>query len=135
LSPPCANRIRNRVPARVGGTSTKAATVKELVNELVKFAQANEQVASKTLEGGLRVFAYPYELGVVVGLGYGADQAYRVRASVMLRTRASDIERFGAWLPARFADGGVYVLRHLRQRPAPGSALSEHELSVALELF
>ena len=109
--------------------------MEELLRQLVNAARTSEEVASSTLDSGMNLFAYPHQDGVVVGLGYRPDLAHLVRAESVLRTRANDIERFGAWLPALFNDGSWYVVRQVPQLAEHGPVLSEHELMTAQELL
>jgi len=85
-------------------------------------AQAREQdrVLSRALEDGVELLAYPLAGdGVLVGLGLGPARAERLDTGALLRRRGLRMDRAGHWLPARFEDGSVFVLRRWPQASGP----------------
>ena len=111
--------------------------MKANLNQLCQHACQKQIVVMNSSENGLQVFAYPVESGVVLGLGYGRDLAHRVNAEKLLQMRSQNMARYGTWLPARFADGSIYVLRRLSFDSHKGGNMDvgEDDLEKAQELF
>lgn len=85
----------------------------------------------QSLPDGMQLLAYPTPDGALVALGFERAAAHRVRAETVLRKRAEQLPRFGAWLPAMLHDGSWYVVR----RVPDGAALAVEQLQVARELL
>lgn len=81
----------------------------EMLKELVETARREDAVASKALGNDLTLLVYPASEGMLVALGYSGEHAYRAPASEVVRKRSENLRRYGNWLPAMFADGGIYV--------------------------
>lgn len=79
--------------------------------QLARRAHEERVVAAHTLDNGMRLLVYPLQEGLIVGVGFDRDQAYRVPPESPLRRRSMHPSRFGAWLPAMFADGSLYAVR------------------------
>ncbi|MBJ7311927.1 hypothetical protein ACFOLJ_03100 [Rugamonas sp. CCM 8940] len=112
--------------------------MEELLMHLAGTARREGGVASQQLDNGMELLVYPLEEGgALVGLGYERDGAGQVRAEQVLRRRAQDMARLGAWLPALFADGSWYLLRRLPNASLDGATplLSHDELAAAEELL
>ena len=108
--------------------------LQELLVELLTRADNEKSVAVVSLADGIQMLAYPMETGMLVGVGLEGEAAARLDPSGMLHRRASDMARFGHWLPAQLKDGAWYVLRRLPLYPA-GGALDERDLEAAAELL
>jgi hypothetical protein len=122
------------VPADPGPTFIETGIMEELLTQMANTARSTQDVVDTALEDGMHLLVYPYEQGLLVGLGYGADQAHRVDMTTVLRVRGQHLERVGAWLPARFADGSAYVVRRVPDA-GDGPVLSEQELMAGRELL
>lgn len=111
--------------------------MEQLVVQLVKRACAEQVVTSSKLANGMQLLAYPLAAGVLIAIGLERDLAYRINAESLLRKRSADPARFGAWLPALFADGSCYVVRRLLHfnHGSEASPLSLDELAAAQELL
>lgn len=84
---------------------------------LAEEALARDEVLTRLLpggaDGGHELLAYPIagQGQALVGVGLPAAHAARRDPATLLRRRAAHMERYGAWLPARFEDGSLYLLR------------------------
>ena len=83
----------------------------ELYSQLKAQARLHNAVASAAPAGGARLFVYPLERGVLMALGATEQGGQPLRAETLLRRRGADLRRYGAWLPALFADGSWYLVR------------------------
>lgn len=106
--------------------------MEELVKTLLNEARVQRAVAMQRLESGLHVFAYPLDDGEIVALGVPPDRPLQPRE--VLRRRSSDMARYGAWLPAMFNDGSLYVLRRVSGQEDEAS-LTDAALAAAEELL
>jgi hypothetical protein len=107
--------------------------MEELLNVLAAEARMQQAVAMNTLDNGMHVFVYPLDDGMLVALGVGA--AAQVQPEALLRKRGQDPARFGAWLPAVFNDGSLYLLRRMTEHGDDMSALSAAQWAAAGELL
>lgn len=107
--------------------------MEELLNVLASEARMQQAVAMNTLENGMHVFVYPLDGGMLVALGASPDAP--VPADAVLRKRAGDLARFGAWLPAMFNDGSLYLLRRMTEHGDDMSTLSSEQWDAAGELL
>lgn len=107
--------------------------MEELLARLANEARMQQAVAMATLGNGMHLFAYPLDEGMLVALGVGPEAMLENEA--VLRKRADDMIRFGAWLPAMFNDGSMYVLRRMVEHGDDMSSLTAEELSAAEELL
>ncbi|MGH8807031.1 MAG: hypothetical protein ACREX0_04030 [Noviherbaspirillum sp.] len=104
---------------------------------LIQAASTQHAVVAQELTNGMQLLVYPMDEGLMVGFGYESYAAHKARPEQMVRKRSEDMRRFGAWHPAMLADGGLYVVRRLRQLGTDRgtSPLSEDELLAAEELL
>lgn len=105
---------------------------------LLAATACNEQVvASRSMENGMQLLAYPAADGILVALGFESDQAHRSRIDAVLRRRTEYPERFASWLPALFTDGSWYVTKRLERDAVTGilPSLPADELQHAQELL
>jgi len=107
----------------------------ELLMELVKRASLEGAVAMATLEHGITLMAYPLADEMLIGMGLEGRMAVRLDARVLLERRASDMQRYGAWMPARFRDGSWYVARRVRVSDPDTPVLDDDDLEAAEELL
>lgn len=84
-----------------------------LLAALAAGALEQDQVLGQALDDGLELLAYPVagQDVALVGLGLGAARAERLDTGALLRRRARGIAQCGHWLPARFEDGSIFLLR------------------------
>lgn len=111
--------------------------MEQLLIQLARRAHDDAVVAAHTLDNGMRVLVYPLGQGLIVGVGFGRDLAYRVHPESLLRRRSMHLSRFGTWLPTMFTDGSIYAVRRFDYFN-PGSdvpVLTDDELMVAQELM
>jgi len=104
-----------------------------LCAQLLAQARLHNAVATAALPDSTRLFIYPLERGVLLALGASAHGAQELRAETLLRRRGADLRRFGAWLPALFADGTCYLVRRCTDSEANG--LHDDEWLAAGELL
>ena len=112
--------------------------MEELLKQLTKAACLEQAVASTTMDNGMHMLAFPFEQGVLVALGYGPELTSPAQQEALLRRRAENLARFGAWLPALFNDGSWYVVRRVLQISPDTddmAVLSGSELAVAEDLL
>ena len=107
--------------------------MEELLNVLASEARMQQAVAMNTLENGMHVFVYPLDSGMLVALGASPDTG--LQAAAVLKKRADDLPRFGAWLPAMFNDGSLYLLRRMTEHGDDMSSLSAEQWDAAGELL
>jgi hypothetical protein len=109
----------------------------ELVERLIHRARTEQVVMCQALPDGTQLLAYPLERGALVALGFAREGAHRVQADAVLRKRAGQLARLGAWLPAMLTDGSWYVVRRVGVGVdgAGDSAPDEAELLAARELL
>lgn len=107
--------------------------------DMMQAACGKEVAVSQRLAGKMELLVYPLRgrPGVMVGVGYGADAAHLVNMDELLQRRTQDIARFGAWLPAVFADGSSFLVMRIDQ-PEPDEHLASrlaNEIHTAKELL
>ncbi len=107
--------------------------INALCAQLVAQARLHNAVAMAALAEGSRLFVYPLERGVLLALGATAQDGRPLRPETLLRRRGADLRRFGAWLPALFADGSCYLVRRCSDSEAGG--LDDDEWLAAEELL
>ena len=110
----------------------------ELVERLIHRARTEQVVMCQALPDGTQLLAYPLGRGALVALGFAREGAHRVQADAVLRKRAGQMARLGAWLPAMLADGRWYVVRRVGVDAGGGggaAAPDEAELLAARELL
>jgi hypothetical protein len=111
--------------------------MEELLLEVARTARREQAVANQPLTNGLELLVYPLDHGLLVGLGFTGELARDVSMDDVLRKRSADIQRYGAWQAAVFADGSCYVVRRVinanvdRDDPI----LTEDQLLAAQELL
>ena len=100
----------------------------------VMMEQASRQqlVLSRRLDDGRELLVYPLQAGALVGLGLRSDVADGADPAAVLHRRGRDMARYGAWLPALFDDGSLYVLWRCG---AATDALPAAALAAAQELL
>jgi hypothetical protein len=101
--------------------------------DLAELALRTREVAHQALQNGMDLMAYPHEGGVLLGLGYEGDAGGRLQPEQVLLRRSRSIDRYGAWLPCRFADGSWYVLT--RRMLAGAAAPEDDDWQAARELL
>lgn len=106
--------------------------MEELLKTLLHEAKMQRVVAMQRLDSGLHVLVYPLPIGVIVALGVAPDRALAPKE--VLRRRSADLARYGAWLPAMFNDGSLYVMRRVTGQDDEAS-LTDAALAVAEELL
>jgi hypothetical protein len=111
--------------------------IDRLIKSMVQKARSERVVVSQPLEGGLRLLAYPVDTGALVGIGFDADLAHRVRPEKLLRMRSENPARFGEWLPALLMDGSCYLVRRitLSRHDSDEAILSSMDWQAAQELL
>jgi hypothetical protein len=111
--------------------------MEQLLIQLARRAHGDQVVAAHTLANGMRLLVYPLERGLIVGVGFDRDLAYRVHPESLVQRRSMHLSRFGAWLPAMFADGSLYAVRRFDYfNPASDvPVLTDDDLMVAQELM
>ncbi len=111
-------------------------TMSPALSAMIPAVQRDGLVLSRQLENGMELLVYPIQPGdqVLVGVGYGREQAHRIDALTLLRRRGADLARYGDWQPARFQDGSWFVLRRWAPE-AEGQDWSDAALGVARELL
>lgn len=82
-----------------------------LLMHLADRACRERAVASSDFTGGMQLLAYPLDNGVLVAVGFGPERVRSIPVERVLRMRTEQPGRFGAWLPAAFADGSWYMVR------------------------
>ena len=87
--------------------------MEELLNRLVTQAKAQGAVAQAVLDSGMRLFVYPLDKGQLAALGWPHASGHVVHGETLMARRGANMARYGAWLPALFADGGWYVARRI----------------------
>jgi len=107
--------------------------MEELLMKLAADARMQRAVAMVTLDNGLHLFAYPLEQGILIAVGGAADT--QVRADVVVGRRARNMVRYGAWLPAMFNDGSLYVLRRMVEHGDDMTVLPDDAIEAAEELL
>ncbi|HJV73229.1 MAG TPA: hypothetical protein VJ654_03330 [Noviherbaspirillum sp.] len=108
----------------------------DILANLSSIARAERAVAHQPLDDGMQMLVYPMETALLVGLGYDGNESHRVIPEEVLRKRSGNMERFGAWLPSMFSDGGVYIVKRVAHPAENGDApLSQDDLSTARELL
>lgn len=106
--------------------------MEELLKTLLHEARLQRAAAMQRLDNGLHVLVYPLTHGAIVALGIPPDRPLPPKD--VLRKRSSDLARYGAWLPAMFNDGSLYVLRRVGGQDDEAS-LTDAALAVAEELL
>lgn len=109
--------------------------MEQLLSRLVSEARTSQNVVSSKLKDDLSLLAYPHEQTVLVALGYQTRLRQPGQSASLLRLRGSNLQRFGAWLPAMFNDGSWYVVRRVPVLMDDGPVLTEEELAIGLELL
>jgi hypothetical protein len=110
--------------------------MEEILTQVARMAQKEQAVASQPLTNGMELLVYPLQNGMVVALGFTGELAQEVRTEQVVRKRSEDMRRYGAWQPAVFADGSIYVARRLAYvNIDAGPILSADELMAAEELL
>ncbi|MDR9838882.1 hypothetical protein [Herbaspirillum huttiense] len=107
--------------------------MKEILTTMIHDASLQKVVATRRREDGLVLFVYPLAEGVIVGMGGTREGAASARQ--ILSRRAEDLERYGAWLPAMFTDGSLYVLQRLSSVHEQVPPLDDAALAIAEELL
>jgi hypothetical protein len=107
-----------------------------MLRELVEVASRDEAVASRPIGNDMTMLVYPADggEGMLVAVGYSGEHAHLAPAMQVVRKRSSDLQRCGAWLPAMFNDGGIYVTARLGFANG-ASDISDAELAAAQELL
>lgn len=102
-----------------------------LLAALAASALERDQVLGQALDDGLELLAYPVDGqdAVLVGLGLDAARAERLDTGALLRRRAQGMAQCGHWLPARFEDGSIFLLRRW-----PAASMPEWPGGAALAL-
>jgi len=77
----------------------------ETLAQLVNSAREQQVVATGTHPDGMEFLACPLDDAMLVGVGYSSNAAHWLRTRSVLRKRASNMARFGSWLPALLSDG------------------------------
>jgi hypothetical protein len=111
--------------------------MEQLLMELARTAHNQRAVATRKLTNGLELMVYPADEGMIVGFGAGRELAQQIPMADLLRRRSQDLRRFGAWLPAVFTDGSLYIVKRVPDANPDADApmLSSEDLSTALELL
>lgn len=111
--------------------------MEQLVLNIVRKARAERVVVSQALENGMKLLAYPADMGVLLGIGYDADLSHRVQPESVLRIRSTNPSRYGRWLPTVFVDSSCYVVTRIFSRSAETdpAILSNIDLKIAQELL
>jgi hypothetical protein len=99
--------------------------------QLVNSARERQAVATAVRPDGMEFLACPLDDDVLVGVGYGNNASHWLRTRSVLRKRASNLARFGSWLPALLSDGGF----KLTMRIPRGGEVTEEMLTAAEELL
>ncbi|WP_034301018.1 hypothetical protein [Herbaspirillum sp. RV1423] len=107
--------------------------MEELLMRLAADARIQEAVAMATLDNGMHLFAYPLEQGMLIAVGIGPDT--QIRPESVLSRRAGNLARYGAWLPAMFNDGSMYVLRRMVEHGDDMTVLPGDAFDAAEELL
>ena len=82
-----------------------------LLTHLADRACRDRAVASSNFSKGMQLLAYPLDNGVLIAVGFGPERNHGIPVEHVLRMRTEQPGRFGAWLPASFADGSWYMVR------------------------
>ena len=98
---------------------------------MMEDAARQQLVLSRRLEGGHELLVYPLPAGSLLGIGVLPEHAHQIDPAAVLHRRGRDMARYGAWLPALFDDGSLYVLR----RCAGADAVPDGALLAAQELL
>lgn len=111
--------------------------MEELLIQLARRAHGEHVVAGQVLADGMHLLVYPLEQGLIVGVGFERDLAYRVHPETLMQRRSMQLSRYGAWLPAMLADGSFYAVRRIDYFNPHSNVpvLSDDELFVAQELM
>jgi hypothetical protein len=97
---------------------------------MMEHAARQDLVLSRRLDGGRELLVYPLPAGSLLGVGVLPEQAHHVDPAAVLHRRGCDMDRYGAWLPALFDDGSLYVLYRCAEAEAvpAGTLLAGQEL-------
>lgn len=81
-------------------------------------ALEHDHVLTRALANGRELLAYPIagQGRALIGVGLPAARAARLDDGALLRRRGAQMASLGGWLPARFEDGSLFLLRRW---PAP----------------
>lgn len=111
--------------------------MEELLMQLAKIARSERSVATDQLGNGMVMLVYPEDDAVIVGIGYEGELAQKLQPDDLLRRRSENLELFGAWLPAMFKDGSIYVVRRVADLDfdSGNPILLEDELAAAEALL
>lgn len=95
--------------------------------EMMGTARREGMVVSQRLEGNMELLVYPLQgrQGVILGVGYGSENAQLVNMSDVLQRRTKDAARFGAWLPAVFKDGSHFVVMRVDREVSDESSAAD----------
>ena len=108
--------------------------MEELVLRLAGECRMQQAVAMSSLESGMQLFVYPLsEQRVLLALGVGPDAA--LTAGELLMRRSASLREAGAWLPAVFNDGSLYLVRRLSAQEEEGGEALASQLRLALEML
>jgi hypothetical protein len=110
-------------------------TMDELLKNLMSAARQEGAVAQQTLTNDMCLLVYPMHAEFVIGLGFEGAKAHVVELENVIRKRSGDMARFGSWLPAMFADGGIYVVRRTPELSGEEMATMSAHLMAAEELL
>lgn len=100
----------------------------EILAKLVSSARDQQAVATATRPDGMEFLACPLDEAMLVGVGYSSNAAHWLRTRTVLRKRASDLARFGSWLPALLSDGSFKLTMRI-----PGDGEVTKEMLMAAE--
>lgn len=107
--------------------------------EMMRKASSDEVVVSQRLIDDMKLLVYPLQQkqGVIIGVGYGRENAHLVNMDTVLQRRTKDLARFGAWLPAVFSDGSRFVVMRV-ERDEPNESVAAdliNDIHIAQELL
>lgn len=113
--------------------------MEEQLLDMMRTAKDESTVVSQRLEGNMELLVYPLQgrQGVILGVGYGSENAHFVNMSDVLQRRTKDAARFGAWLPAVFKDGSHFVVMRVDRDVSDESSAADlvDKLLIAQELL
>lgn len=101
-------------------TDTDWDAAAALLPAMTARALEHDQVLTQALAGGAELLVYPIagQAQALIGVGLPAARAQRLEVGVLLRRRGARMTRLGDWMPARFEDGSLFLLRRW---PAPAA--------------